>query len=41
MTRRARLFLVALGTASALAGCDSPLEPAPPGSKLNAEAIAV
>ncbi|HEY9274441.1 hypothetical protein [Achromobacter sp.] len=41
MTRLARLFLIILGTASALAGCDSSsLKPAPPGSKLNAETIA-
>jgi len=41
MTRLARLLLIALAAASPLAGCDSSsLEPAPPGSKLNAEAIA-
>lgn len=40
MMRLARLFLIALTTASTLAGCDAALEPAPPGSKLNAEAIA-
>ena len=40
MTRLLRLFIITLSAASALAGCDSPLAPAPPGSKLNAEAIA-
>ncbi|WP_454692790.1 hypothetical protein [Achromobacter aegrifaciens] len=41
MTRLARLLLIILGAASALAGCDSSsLKPAPPGSKLNAETIA-
>ncbi|WZB69474.1 hypothetical protein WJ968_24685 [Achromobacter xylosoxidans] len=41
MMRRARLFLITLGAAIALAGCDdSSLDPAPPGSKLNAETIA-
>ena len=41
MMRRARLFLATLGAAIALAGCDdSSLDPAPPGSKLNAETLA-
>ncbi|KGE01777.1 hypothetical protein JL37_00710 [Achromobacter sp. RTa] len=40
MTRLARLILITLSAASALAGCDSSLPAAPPGSKLNAEAIA-
>ncbi|MGE8687534.1 MAG: hypothetical protein ACN6PJ_10385 [Achromobacter sp.] len=40
MTRLARLILITLSAAGALAGCDSSLPPAPPGSKLNAEAIA-
>ena len=41
MMRRTCLYLVSLGAAIALAGCDdSSLDPAPPGSKLNAETIA-
>jgi hypothetical protein len=41
MTRLVRLFFITLAAMGALAGCDSSsLQPAPPGSKLNAEAIA-